>query len=197
MKKLGDEGNRELGQIIVSKHVEKMEKKPKNLRDQYMQTAKYNYDTPPMIFWNEVELKVGLGHLSTKFNVQGDMEVENGHTFSYSVMVFFPQHFQHQVIQNQFAPYDAIPSLIDPANLAKKNIKKVLRKNQKKYGRTQNGNTLLEVLEIQKHSKEMGVEFLNSVDKALFGEFNNAQMPDFPSVRVKKSDWIEFICFKP
>lgn len=90
MKKLGDEGNRELGQIIVSKHVEKMEKKPKNLRDQYMQTAKYNYDTPPMIFWNEVELKVGLGHLSTKFNVQGDMEVENGHTFSYSVMVFFP-----------------------------------------------------------------------------------------------------------
>jgi hypothetical protein len=33
---------------------------------------------------------------------------------------------------------------------------------------------LLEVLEIQKHSKEMGVEFLNSVDKALFGEFNNA-----------------------
>jgi hypothetical protein len=43
----------------------------------------------------------------------------------------------------------------------------------------------------------MGVEFLNSVDKALFGEFNNAQMPDFPSVRVKKSDWIEFICFKP
>jgi len=81
--------------------------------------------------------------------------------------------------------------------LAKKNIKKVLRKNQKKYGRTQNGNTLLEVLEIQKHSKEMGVEFLNSVDKALFGEFNNAQMPDFPSVRVKKSDWIELICFKP
>jgi hypothetical protein len=22
-------------------------------------------------------------------------------------------------------------------------------------------------------------------------------MPDFPSVRVKKSDWIELICFKP
>ena len=55
-----------------------------------MQTAKYNYETPPMIFWNEVELKVGLGHLSEKFNVTGDMEVENGHTFSYSVMVFFP-----------------------------------------------------------------------------------------------------------
>ena len=162
-----------------------------------MSTAKYNYELPPMVYWNEVELKIGLGGLATKFNVQGDMEVENGHTFSYSVMVFFPQHFQHQVIQNQFAPYDAIPSLIDPANLAKGNIKKVLRRNQKKYGRTQGANTLLEVLEIQKHSKEMGVEFLNTVDQALFGEFNHAQMPDFPTVRVKKSDWIELICFKP
>jgi hypothetical protein len=55
----------------------------------------------------------------------------------------------------------------------------------------------LEVLEIQKHSKEMGVEFLNSVDRALFGEFNHAQMPDFPTVRVKRSDWIELICCRP
>ena len=101
------------------------------------------------------------------------------------------------MIQNQFAPYDAIPSLIDPANLAKGNIKKVLRRNQKKYGRTQGANTLLEVLEIQKHSKEMGVEFLNSIERSLFGEFNNAQLDDFPTVRVKRSDWIDLICFKP
>jgi hypothetical protein len=33
---------------------------------------------------------------------------------------------------------------------------------------------LLEVLEIEKHSKALGVEFLNSVEKSLFGEFNNA-----------------------
>jgi hypothetical protein len=55
----------------------------------------------------------------------------------------------------------------------------------------------LEVLEIKKHSKEMGVEFLNSIEKSLFGEFNNSQLPNFPSVRIKKADWIEFICFKP
>jgi HEPN domain-containing protein len=86
--------------------------------------------------------------------------------------------------------------MIDPANLAKKNIKKVLRRNQKKYGRTQGANTLLEKIEIEKHQKEMGVEFLNSIEKALFGEFNNAQYPDFPTVRIKKSDWIELVCFK-
>jgi len=43
----------------------------------------------------------------------------------------------------------------------------------------------------------MGVEFLNSVENSLFGQFNNAQMEDFPSVRVKESDWVELICFEP
>ena len=42
----------------------------------------------------------------------------------------------------------------------------------------------------------MGIEFLNSVEKSLFGEFNNAQIPEFPSVRIKESDWIDLICFK-
>ena len=39
------------------------------LRETFIQTSKYNYETPPMIYWNEVELKIGLGHLSAKFNV--------------------------------------------------------------------------------------------------------------------------------
>jgi len=55
-----------------------------------MSTSKYNYETPPMIFWNEVELKIRLGELSNQFKVDADMEVDNGHSFSYSVMVFFP-----------------------------------------------------------------------------------------------------------
>lgn len=56
---------------------------------------------------------------------------------------------------------------------------------------------MLEVLEIEKHSKALGVEFLNSVEKSLFGEFNNAQIADFPSVRVKYSDWVDLVCFEP
>jgi hypothetical protein len=92
------------------------------------------------------------------------------------------------VVKNQFAPYDAVPSLIDPANLAKKNIRKVLKRNIKKYGRSQGTNTLLEEMEIKKHSEEMGIEFLNSVEKSLFGEFNKGQLKDHPSVRIKESD---------
>lgn len=46
-------------------------------------------------------------------------------------------------------------------------------------------------MEIKKHSEELGFEFLNSVENSLFGQFNNAQMEDFPTVRYKDSDWVE------
>jgi len=100
-----------------------------------MTTGKYNYEYPPMIFWNEIEMKVRLEKLAIQHRVQGNMEADNGHSFSYQVFVHFPQKFQHQVIKNQFAPYDAVPSQIDPKNLGK-DVKKVIKRNQKKYGRT-------------------------------------------------------------
>ena len=55
---------------------------------------------PPMTLWNEVELKIELAKISEEFSVAGDMEIDNGHSFSYSVTVFFPQKFQEQVIRN-------------------------------------------------------------------------------------------------
>ena len=38
-------------------------------------------------------------------------------------------------------------------------------------------------------------EFINSVESALFGEFNSGQIREFPNVRIKQSTWIPFICF--
>jgi hypothetical protein len=153
-----------------------------------MSTARYNYEMPPMIFWNEVDLKIRLGHLAKKYGINGDMDKDNGHTFSFSVITHFPTVFSNQTVKNQFAPYDALPSMINPKSLGDRNIKKVMRRNQKKYGRTQGGNTLLEKLEIEKNSKDLGIEFLNSVENSLFGSYNAGQLMEkenFPTVRVK------------
>ena len=43
----------------------------------------------------------------------------------------------------------------------------------KKYGKTTGANTLLEIMEIKKAEESMEIEFLNSIEKALFGQFNN------------------------
>ena len=93
--KLGDESVKELQQIIASKNISKLDKKVKNMRDQIMNTAKYNYEAPPKIIWNEPELKLQLGSLASKYNINADMEVDSGHSFSYAVIVFFPQLFSH------------------------------------------------------------------------------------------------------
>jgi len=41
--------------------------------------------------------------------------------------------------------------MLNPGQLGKKDIEKVIQRNQKRYGKTQGGeNTLLEILEIEK-----------------------------------------------
>jgi len=113
---------------VQALNLSKLEKRTHNARDRLMQTAKYNYEMPPMTLWNEVELKIELAKISEEFGVAGDMEIDNGHSFSYSVTVFFPQKFQEQVIRNQFAPYDAVPSLLDPQNLLSGNDRTASRR---------------------------------------------------------------------
>lgn len=48
-----------------------------------------------------------------------------------------------------------------------------MQRNMKKYGRTSGGNTLLELIEIKKDEEKLGIEYLNSIEKALFGQFND------------------------
>ena len=67
----------------------------------------------------------------------------------------------------------------------------------KKYGKTTGANTLLEIMEIKKEEERMEIEYLNSIEKALFGQFNNGQIDSVPKVRLMKSTWLDWICFKP
>ena len=42
----------------------------------------------------------------------------------------------------------------------------------------------------------MKVEYINQIERALFGEYNNGQLEEVPKVRLKKAFWIDWICFK-
>lgn len=67
----------------------------------------------------------------------------------------------------------------------------------KKYGKTTGANTLLELIEIKKEEEKMNIEYINSVEKALFGQFNDGQQESIPKVRLSKSHWLEYVVFKP
>ena len=43
----------------------------------------------------------------------------------------------------------------------------------------------------------MQIEYINSVERALFGQFNDGQQESIPKVRLSKSTWLEYVVFKP
>jgi len=45
------------------------------------------------VHWNQVELKIDLLEEAAHFGITGDVEIDNGNSFSYSVMLFFPTKF--------------------------------------------------------------------------------------------------------
>ena len=150
-----------------------------------------------MIIWNQIDLKLALEDLCSIYDINGDMEADNGNSFSYAIIVQFPALFGAQVIRSQFAYVDAVPQRINPRHLGKKNIQKVLQRNMRKYGKTTGANTLLEMLEIKKEEDAMNIEYLNSIEKALFGQFNNGQDESIPKIRLMKSYWLDWVCFEP
>lgn len=42
----------------------------------------------------------------------------------------------------------------------------------------------------------MQIQYINQIEKSLFGEFNNGQLDDFPRVRLKQAHWLPYVCFK-
>ena len=171
VKKLGDRGVKEMKQILQAAHVRKLENRVRNARDRIMQTAKYNYEMPPLALSNEVELKLELAKMAKIFGITGNQEIDNGHPFSYSVMVHFPQKFEEQTIKSMFAPYDANPVRVEMDN---QGIKNVLKRNQKRFGRPSEAST--QRLESEGGTRPQGKsssEFVNSIESSIFGEFNN------------------------
>jgi hypothetical protein len=62
---------------------------------------------------------------------------------------------------------------LNPSELGRKDIQEVIDANMKKYGKGAPGSTLLEQIEIQKQCDTMKIQYINQIEKALFGEFNN------------------------
>ena len=67
------------------------------MKDQLLDSSKYNYMLPPLLLWNELELKIELNKIATEFGKQGNLEIDKGHSFQYAISVFFPTEFSKQM----------------------------------------------------------------------------------------------------
>jgi len=41
---------------------------------------------PPLVIWNQIDLKLTIEDLCSKFKIVGDMEIDDGNSFSYAVV---------------------------------------------------------------------------------------------------------------
>ena len=59
-----------------------------------MNSHKGNHERTPVLTTSILELKAALETLGNEFAVQGDLDLDNGHMFTYRVTALFPTHFQ-------------------------------------------------------------------------------------------------------
>ena len=68
-----------------------------------------------MIIWNQIDLKLSMAELCVPYGIDTrNMEVDNGNSFSYAIIIQFPATFLQQVLKTQFAYVDSVPTKINP-----------------------------------------------------------------------------------
>ena len=96
LKKLGERGFKQHGMILAQLPQVRAERRKKGVRDRYIQTTSYNYEYPPLLIVDQVDLKLRLEDLIRQ-NSGGikadDMEVDDGNSFSYAIVIKFQQLF--------------------------------------------------------------------------------------------------------
>ena len=53
-----------------------------------------------------MELQLNIIERAAEFKIFGDIELDEGHSFTYQVNIFFTTYFQRQIVKSQFSLYD-------------------------------------------------------------------------------------------
>lgn len=71
-----------------------------------MNSHRANHERPPVLTASIVELRDQLQAVAKVFGIEGDLDLDSGHMFSYRVQVMFPTHFAQQNMLLTFTLYD-------------------------------------------------------------------------------------------
>jgi hypothetical protein len=88
-------------------HVTKYKKSMKDLKERVLGACRPDYDIPPDLINNLPEAKSRIVNLAHIYGLKADLDQDNGYSFAYQLSLFFPTHFQKQIIRSQFSIYDA------------------------------------------------------------------------------------------
>ena len=74
--------------------------------DQLFCLQHMDYQVPPRYLSNIIELQMDIKSRAIEFGIRGNIHIDQGHSFCYSVTVLFPVAFQKQLFKSRFALYN-------------------------------------------------------------------------------------------
>lgn len=104
------EVEQELQQILNSHYVRMYILMYSSQSEKISNSWRSDHDNVPALINNQHELKIRIIDTANQFNIDGNIELDHGYSFSYRVTVKFPQYFQRQCIKSQFSMYDVFAS---------------------------------------------------------------------------------------
>ena len=130
-----------------------------------------------MLEANAINFKVSLLELALEFGITGDIEIDNGHSFTYQIQVFFPGHFV-KLIQ-KFDLYDSYPQTEEEMNMPES--QKIAKLKEMK-GDT-DSTSKLDIL---------------SLEQKLTGDISkDTRMQIDTKTKLRSSFWLPYLCFDP
>lgn len=151
--------------------------------EELLGTTKYDYAKLPLLHTLAIELKFCLKEISREFDITGDIEVDNGHSFTYQIQVHFPVLFQKHVENSKFDLYDTFPE--DEEGALQQRTSKINQlENLQSYAKSETNKSML--------------GYINTEDlPRITGDISKDTLMKTDSfTKLKASYWLPFICFK-
>ncbi len=86
-----------------------------------------DHDNVPDLVNNQHELKIKIVAAANNYEIEGDIDLDHGYSFSYRVTVAFPSYFQKQCIKSQFSLYDVFAAEDDQNKVQKHTLANMTR----------------------------------------------------------------------
>jgi hypothetical protein len=90
---MSPEIEKELNTLLSSYYCKKYESMFVSINDRTLHSWKANHDEVPKLITDQHLLKLRIQNDAKKFGLAGDIELDNGYSFSYQIAVFFPNYF--------------------------------------------------------------------------------------------------------
>jgi hypothetical protein len=129
---------------VVDQYTESLrEKEYPSKAEKILGTIKFDYAKLPLLHTLAIELKFYLKDIAKEFDITGDIDVDNGHSFTYQIQVHFPVLFQKHVENNKFDLYDTFPEDDDSSGQVKAGSKVNQIENLQSYAKSETKKSML------------------------------------------------------